>query len=84
MNVRERFRPQPMGINSIFEIRGINVGGFLATVSGTLTLTDKDGTVLVSAVPVTAGVYTPLPFIFTGSQGATVTLAGGAAGTLAV
>jgi len=84
MNVRERFRPQPMAANSTFVIKGPNLGGFLASVSGTLTLTDADGTVLVNAVAVTAGVFTPLPFVFNSSQGATVVLAGGAAGTLAI
>lgn len=84
MNVRERFRPQPMAANSAFTVRGPNVGGFLATVAGTLTLTDGDGTVLVAAVPVAAGAYLPLPFIFSTSQGGTVQLALGAAGTLGV
>ena len=84
MNVRERFRPQPVAANGSFAIKGPNLGGFLATVAGTLTLTDADGTVLVNAVPVAAGAYVPLPFVFATSQGATVQLAGGAAGTLAV
>lgn len=85
MNVRERFRPQPMAANSSFIIRGPNMGGFLATVAGTLTVTDAvTGTVLVNAVPVVAGGFTALPFVFTSSEGATVTLAGGAAGTLAI
>lgn len=84
MNVRERFRPQPMAADSNFIIRGPNVGGFLATVAGTLTLTDADGTVLINAVPVSAGIWTPIPFVFSSSQGATVQLAGGAAGTLGV
>ena len=84
MNVRERFRPQPMAANSSYTIRGVNIGGFLATVAGTLTVTDPSGTVLVNAVPVTAGVYTPLPFVFSTGEGAVVSLAGGAAGTLAV
>lgn len=85
MNVRERFRPQPMAANSTYVIKGPNVGGFLATVSGTLTITDLvTSTVLVNAVAVTAGVFTPLPFVFTSSEGATVVLAGGAAGTLAI
>jgi len=82
MNVRERFRPQPMGINGQYTIRGSNVGGFLATVAGTLTLTDPNGTVVVNAVPVTAGVYTPIPATFSSAEGASVQLAGGAAGTL--
>jgi len=85
MNVRERFRPQPMAANASFRIRGPNVGGFLATVSGTLTLTDAvSGDTLVNAVAVTAGIYTPIPFVFTSSEGGTVALAGGAAGTLAI
>jgi hypothetical protein len=84
MFVRERFRPQAMAANSAYRIRGPVVGGFLATVTGTLTLTDNDGTVLVNAVPVTAGGYVPLPFVFVSSEGATVQLAGGAAGTLAI
>jgi hypothetical protein len=84
MNVRERFRPQPIAANGNFTVRGPNLGGFLATVSGTLTLTDADGTVLVNAVPVTAGVFTLLPFNFVSAQGAVVQLAGGAAGTLAI
>jgi hypothetical protein len=85
MNVRERFRPQPMAINGTYVVKGVNLGGFLATVSGTLTITDNTtSTVLVNAVPVTAGVFTPLPFVFEASAGATVVLAGGAAGTLAV
>jgi hypothetical protein len=84
MQVRERFRPQPMAANSSFRIRGPVVGGFLATATGTLTLTDNDGTVLVNGVAVTVGAYTPIPFVFTSSEGGTVTLAGGAAGTLAI
>ena len=84
MNVRKRFRPQPITANSAFTILGPNVGGFLATVAGTLTLTDPNGTVLVAAVPVAAGAYVPLPFVFTTTNGAVVQLAGGAAGTLAI
>jgi len=84
MNVRERFRPQPIGVNGAYAVKGPNVGGFLATVAGTLTLTDADLTVLVNAVPVTAGVFTPLPFTFATAEGGTVQLGGGAAGTLAV
>jgi hypothetical protein len=85
MNVRERFRPQPMAANSTYVIKGPNIGGFLCTVAGTLTLTDNtSGTVLVNAVPVAAGGFTALPFVFEASAGATVVLAGGAAGTLAI
>ena len=83
-NVRERFRPQPITADGSFVIKGVNVGGFLAVTAGTLTLTDIDGTVHVAAVPVAAGAYVPLPFVFNTPQGGTVQLAGGASGTLAV
>ena len=85
MIVRERFRPQPMAANTSYTVKGPNLGGFLCTVAGTLTVTDVvTSTVLVNAVPVTAGAYVPLPFVFTSAEGGTVTLAGGAAGTLAI
>lgn len=84
MFVRERFRPQPMAADSAFIIRGINLGGFLATVAGTITVTDPDGTVIVNACPLVAGAFTPLPFIFTSANGAVVQLGGGAAGTLGI
>lgn len=82
--VRERYRPQLMAANSSYSVRGSHIGGFLAKTAGTLTITAADGTVLVSAHPVTAGVYTPLPFSLPTVEGATVQLAGGASGTLAI
>jgi hypothetical protein len=85
MNVRERFRPQVMAANAAFKICGPNIGGFLAKTAGTITVTDDvTGGVIVDTLPVTAGVFTPLPFVFTSSEGATVQLAGGASGTLAI
>ena len=83
-NVRENFRAQPMGINASVKIGGSSFGGFLAKTAGTITLTDADGTILVDAVPLTAGIYTPLPFRFNTSAGATILLGGGASGTAAV
>lgn len=82
--VRERYHPKPMTANSSAIIKGVHMGGFAAKTNGTITVTDNDGTVLVDAHPVTAGIYMPLPFVFSSSEGATVTLAGGASGTLAV
>lgn len=84
MNVRERFRPVPMAADTSTETPGTAIGGFLAKTSGTITMTDADGTVLVDAVPVTAGIFTPLPFIFKTSAGGEITLGGGASGTLGV
>jgi hypothetical protein len=68
------------------------MGGFLSKTSGTITVTSfsADGSTvvtLVDAVPLTAGIYTPIPMVFpAGNAGinATVTLGGGASGTLMV
>jgi hypothetical protein len=82
MQVQENYRGQPMAANASIKIGGARISGFLATVTGTLTVTDADSTVTVNTLPVTAGVYTPLPLFFNTSMGGTVALAGGAAGTL--
>ena len=82
--VRERYRPQLMGVDTSYEVKGGQVGGFLAKTAGTLTMTDADGTVLVSAQPVAVGAYVPLPFMFRTAAGGTISLAGGASGTLAI
>lgn len=84
MNVQERYTPQLLGVNASYAIRGASLGGFLAKTSGTLTIVTSQGATLVDAVPVTAGIYTPLPFALPSSEGATLTLGGGASGTLAV
>lgn len=86
--VRERFNPVPMAANATYEIKGPHMGGFLAWTGGTITITSKDalGTsdvTLVDALPLSAGIYTPIPIIFP-ATGATVTLGGGASGTLMV
>jgi hypothetical protein len=84
MNVRESFRAQLMEADATAEVGGSRVGGFLAKTSGAITVTDANGDILVDAVPVTAGIYTPIPFAFFTSAGGTVVLSGGASGTLAV
>lgn len=80
--VRELLRPQPMGLNSSYTCGGLNIGGFLAKTAGNISVIDADGTILVDTVPVAAGQYMPLPFVFRTSMGGVVTLAGGASGTL--
>lgn len=87
-SVRERFNPVLMGANSSYRIDGPHMGGFLAKTSGTITVAGRDalGTsaaTFVDAIPVTAGIYTPIPLIFP-APGAQVTLGGGASGTLLV
>lgn len=82
--VREIYRPVAMGANTSYVVGGAKIGGFLPTVSGTLTVTDADGSTLLNAYPITAGTAVPLGMWFNTSEGGTVTLAGGAAGTLLV
>jgi hypothetical protein len=86
--VRERFNPKPMAVNASEQIRGIYLGGFLAKTTGTITIVGKNSTgetdvTYVDAVPVTAGVYTPIPITLPTPE-FTVTLLGGASGTLMV
>lgn len=78
---QEAYVAENIGVNGTFA-PGSFVAGFLAKTSGTFTLTGPLGAVLIDAVPVTAGVYTPMPFMTRG-PGAIVTLGGGASGTLA-
>lgn len=90
MHVSEKFRPHPMGVNANYQFSGTGIAGFLAKTSGTITVigaaqpTVPAGTVLVDAVPVTAGIFTPIPLKFTFDGVKTVTLGGGASGTLFV
>lgn len=81
--VKERFNPHTIGVDSTIFLYGDTVGGFLCKTAGTLTITKADGTVVVSAHPVTAGVYTPVPF-YIGPNGGTAATGGGASGVLGV
>ena len=71
-----------MAANTSVTLTGDSLGGFIPTTGGTITVTDYAGVVRVSAVPVTAGLYVPLPIQLNHTTGGTVTLAGGASGTL--
>lgn len=83
MKSREGYRPQPLGVNATFTVKGQYLGGFLPTVSGTLSVVENaSGVTVVNAVPVTAGVFLRLALMFSNAEGGVVTLAGGAAGTL--
>jgi hypothetical protein len=79
--MNNQFRGQAMAAGSSAKIGGHHIAGFLCTVSGTMTITDADGTVTVNALPVTAGVYVKIPLNFNTSMGGTVALTT-AAGTL--
>jgi len=84
MIVNERYQPVIMAANTTQVVYNQSIGGFLCTVTGVLNVTaGPSATSVVSALPVTAGIYYPLPLIL-GPQGGTVVLSGGAAGTLLV
>lgn len=80
MQMKELFEPHVMTADSVLTLNGSrSLGGFLAKVSGTISIT-RDGRTAVDAVPVTAGVYTPTPMNIKSET--VVTLAGGAVGTM--
>jgi len=79
--VKQYYRPQAIGAGASYKVNGIHIAGFLPTVTGTMTITDVDGTVHVSALPVTAGIYVQIPLLFNTTNGGTVALTA-AAGTL--
>lgn len=91
--VRETGRPEAIAANGSVTLGGGHMLGFLCVVSGTLTVTliignmtgNPTSVTAVDAVPVTAGIYTPIPITWPSvPQGCVVTLAGGAKGTLIV
>lgn len=81
--VKERYHPTVVGANATVDITNEQVGGFICIASGTITISRRNGTVLVNALPVTAGIYYPIP-MFIGINGGTLVAAGGASGTLLV
>ncbi len=81
MFTTERYQPYTAGVNATVNINRQSVGGFLCITSGTLSVTRSDGTAVVTAFPVTAGNWYFIPFLI-GHNGGTVTLAGGASGTI--
>lgn len=83
--VQEGYTPKKMAASgALFSGIG-NVGGFLATTSGTLILHDGNvigAAIVVDSMPVTAGVWHAIPFSFAG--GCYAELGGGAAGTFGI
>lgn len=83
MNVIEKYTPTPLAVNSTNIISGGSVAAmFLAITAGTITLTRLDGMVALAAFPVSAGGSYGLALRL--GHSFTVTLAGGASGTLGV
>lgn len=85
-NQKERYMPVLVAIDTSVRIGGNAIGGFLCKTPGTITLTNLAGQILVDAIPVTAGIYYPLPFLLVnnGGSGGVFTCAAGASGTLGV
>lgn len=83
MVVQERYTPRIMSADSSLTLNGPSVAGFICTASGSVSITDDQGVAIVTAFPVTAGVFHPLP-LFIGEHGGVITLSGGAVGTLLV
>lgn len=81
--VIETFRPAFCGVNSSIRGSTNTLGGFLALTTGTVTITDVEGNNLLAAVPVTAGIFTPMPFHFD-TPGKVFTTASGASGYFAL
>lgn len=86
--VQERYNPIVVAANTTVPIYGNNIGCFLCTATGTITLVanandGKAETTLLSAMAVTAGFYYPLPF-YLGKNGGVFTTASNGAGVLGV
>lgn len=81
MYVQERYDYLNAAANSTKAINTKALGGFLCTVSGSLSITATEGGAsIVSALPVTAGIFYPIPIVLP-SGGISAVLSGGAAGT---
>jgi len=83
MVIKERYTPITVAANTTVPFTSSEIGGFLCIAAGTLTITRADGTVVVNALPVSAGVYYPLPF-YIGLNGGSVTTASSASGVLGI
>lgn len=81
----QRTKPVQIGVNATVTFDASSVDGFIPYTSGTITITTFFGTVIVNALPVTAGSAVPLPLAFPdSSQSATIVAAGGASGILCI
>lgn len=82
MAVQEIFTPRAIGTDGTLNLTGLRaLSGFTADISGTLTV---GGTAVLTALPVTAGVYTPLPYGIPDTGDSSIVLSGGARGCAGV
>lgn len=78
---KEHYTAHPMAAGSSRKC-GVTLAGFIATVAGTLTVTDADGTVLIDKMTVDPDLgFIRIPLLSNTSEGCTVSLTT-AAGTL--
>lgn len=86
--VQESYTPWPLAANGlVIGAAGGAIGGFLCTTTGTIRLNygiDGSGGIFLPTMPVTAGVFTPIPFSVPPGAYAYCTLAGGALGTFGI
>lgn len=86
MDVQERYDAVPMAADTSRSWHhGSGIAGFIAVTAGTITVSRTNdlgvASVVLAPFPVAAGTIYGLP-MFLGTNGFTVTLAGGASGTL--
>lgn len=86
MHIQEAYKPHVLAANASYTFApGVQgMGGFLCTVSGTVSLTTASGTQILNAFAVSAGVYYPMPWYLGINGNAVFTCAGGAAGVLGI
>jgi hypothetical protein len=77
---KEYYSARPMAAGTSLKVDSSHMAGFLASVAGTMTVTDFEGNVLVSALPIAVG-FNRIPLLFNSPAGNTVALTT-AAGTL--
>lgn len=85
MLIEERYKPVVIGANTTYKLPdGVQaIAGFLCVTAGTITVVNQKGVAVVNGLPVTAGIYYPMPFYLENGSGGSVTTSGGASGTLA-
>ncbi len=86
MLVRLQYSPTVVGVDATVNITDVNIGGFLCSTSGSITITGTNDfgapVPLVATMPVTAGGWVFIP-LFIGPNGGQIVASGGASGVLA-
>lgn len=84
MFYKERYAPTFVPISTTIALTGDQIGNFLCTTTGTITVLNGAGVTIINTHPVTAGTYYPLPYLLGPGGKATFTTNGTATGTLGV